>query len=221
MTVQQIFDKIRFIGRYTENDATDAQLLSLLNNAVKDQVKFVTALRQDFLLKSGTAIDLVSGTDDYTLATDIMQIKQIQLALDGTNYYTATRKDLNQASDLVNETEVMSAPKYITIGQSNSTEFKIRIQPSVTNSVTSGLKYWYIARPAELTLTTETPVTPEDLHPALAQKVLQDLKQRDGDSVGMRLANQEEKNLLDRYRSGVSQRNIDNWDGFVSIDEDE
>lgn len=215
MTTQQIFNKVRFIGQYAENDATDSQLFDLLNNAITDELKMVLTVREDFLLKEGTAQDLVADQSDYTLATDILQIKQIQVALDGSNFYVAYRKNLNEADDLINTTtESQSEPKYITITQTDSTEFIIRLQPTPSEAVTDGLKYWHIQRPADISSLVTVPVIPLELHPVLVQRMLQELKQRDADSVGMRLAAGEAERLRISWKGSISERNIDRWEGF-------
>lgn len=219
MTVQQIFDKIRFITQTDTNDATDAQLLRLINDGVSSQVEFVSNLRDDFLLKAGTSINLVGGTSDYTLATDILQLKKVEVALDGNNYYVAYEKDLNEITDLVNAAtrEPMSSPKYTKLTQTGATEFIIRISPYPTANVTNGLKYWYILRPAALTQGSDVPVTPPELHPALVQYAVRDLKQRMGDTAGMRLADGLVANMHEEYKRQVGTRNIDIWEGFESV----
>lgn len=216
MTVQQIFDKVRFLTHLDTSDVTDSQLYRLLNDAVSEQIKFVAGLREDFLLKQGTSINLVADTDDYTLATDILQLKRVEVALNGTNYYVAYRKDLVEDIDLINETEVMASPKYIPITQTSSTEFIIRLQPGPTVNVTDGLRYWYILRPAALSSTAQVPVTPPELHEALVQLVVKQLKQRDSDARGMGLAEREVNKSYTRYASGFDKRTIDEQERFYA-----
>lgn len=216
MTVSQIFDKVRLLGRYDVQDVTNAQLFVLLNNGVEDQVRFVAGLREDFLLKAGTSQNLVSGTSDYTLATDILQLKKVEVALDGANFYVAARKDLNEITDLVNTTEISSSPKYTPITQTSATEFIIRISPSVTANVTNGLRYWYIARPAALSSTSEVPVTPPELHDALVQRMLSDLKQRDGNASEAEFALTRELQIHRDWKTQLGTRSIDKWEGFYA-----
>ncbi len=216
MTVQNIFDKVKFISQIDAVDVSDVQLYRLLNDAISEQIKFVSGLRDDFLLKEGTAINLVADTSDYTLATDVLQIKKMKLSYDGSNFYVAYEKDLNEVTDLVNETEAQSAPKYTFIDQTNSTELKIRIHPTPSSNVTNGLAYWYIARPAELSSSSEVPVTPPELHSALVQTMIRDLKQRSGDSSGLQLADMEVQKMNAEYRNGIGTRNIDKWEGFYA-----
>ncbi len=214
MTVTQIFDKIRFLTRLDTNDASDTQLFRLLNDSITEEMKFVTSMHQDFMLKQGTSINLVSGTNEYTLATDILQLKKVMVSTDGTNYYVAYEKDLNLVTDLINQTESTNEPKYSKLTQTSSTEFIIRLYPSITGNVTNGLQYWYIQRPAVLTLTSETPVIPPELHPVLVQRVIKDLKQRDMDASGVSIAQGQVEIEEEKYKRGVAQRNIDTWDGF-------
>lgn len=217
MTAQQIVDKIRFITQTDSNDATDAQILRMINDGISSQIEFVSNLRQDFLLKQGTSINLVNGTSDYTLATDILQLKKVTVALDGTNQYVAYEKDLNEITDLVNAgtLEAMSSPKYTKLTQTDATKFDIRISPYPTVNVTAGLQYWYIARPAAVTI-SDTPVTPPEIHPALVQYVVREMKQRMGDTAGMRLADSLVSNMHEEYKRQVGTRNIDIWTGFES-----
>lgn len=216
MTSQAIFDKVRLLGRYDTADVTNTQLFQLLNNAVEDQARFVAGLREDFLLKQGSSQNLVSGTSDYTLATDILQLKKVEVALDGSNFYVATRKDLNEITDLVNTTETTSSPKYTPITQSSSTEFIIRISPSVTANVTNGLRYWYIIRPAALSSLSDVPVTPPELHDALVQRMLSDLKQRDGKGSEAEFAMTRELQIHRDWKQQVGTRTIDKWEGFYA-----
>ena len=176
----------------------------------------VSGLRQDFMLKPGTAINLVSGSNAYTLASNILQLKKVTLSYDGSNSYVAYRKDLNEISNLNAETESQSAPKYTFINQPDNSASIIQLHPTPDASVTSGLSYWYIARPAALATTTQIPVTPDELHPNLVQIMVRDLKQRDGDATGMRLAETEIQKMNEEYKLGLGQRNIDSWDGFYA-----
>lgn len=214
MTVLQITDKVRFITRLDTNDVSDAQLYRLLNDAVSEEMKFVTSMHEDFLLKQGTDINTVSGTSDYTLATDIIQLKKMTLSNDGTNYYVAYEKDLNDVTNLISTTESFSEPKYSKITQTSASEFIIRFYPTPTATVTAGIKYWYIQRPAALTLTTETPVIPPELHNVLVQRCIKELKQRDGDLAGVRISEDQIAIEEEKYKRGIAQRNIDTWEGF-------
>jgi hypothetical protein len=171
-------------------------------------------MHQDFLLKQGTSINLVAGTNDYTLATDILQLKKVMVSIDGTNYYVAYEKDLNMVTDLINQTETYNEPKYSKLTQTSASEFIIRLYPNITTSVTSGLQYWYIQRPAALSSGSEVPVIPPELHPVLVQRMIKDLKQRDMDTNGVSIAQGQIEIEEEKYKRGVAQRNIDNWDGF-------
>ncbi len=216
MTVQNILDKIRFITNTDSNDATDAQLLRLINDGVSSQVEFVSNLRDDFLLKAGTTANVTANTSDYTLDTDILQLKKVEICLDGSNFYVAYEKDLNEITDLVNTTEATTSPKYTKLTQSGATEFIIRISPTPTVSVTNGLRYWKILRPAALTTGSEVPVTPPEIHPVLVQYAVRELKQRMGDTAGMRLADSLIASMHEEYKRQVGTRNIDIWEGFYS-----
>lgn len=197
------------------NDVTDAQLFVLLNNAISDQIKFVSGLQEDFLLKEGTAIDLVADTTDYTLGTDILQLKQVRLKLDGTNEYVAARRDLGLDVELNSQTETIQQPKFTTITQTDSTEYIIRLFPTPTTNVTDGLKYWYILRPAALSSTASIPVTPPELHPVLVQELVKRLKQREDNPSGVSIALREISTLYNNYRLQIGQRNISRRQGFV------
>lgn len=214
MTVLQITDKVRFITRLDTNDVSDAQLYRLLNDAISEEMKFVTSMHEDFLLKAGTDINTVASTSDYTLATDILQLKKMTISNDGTNYYVAYEKDLNDVTDLIGMTEYVSEPKYSKITQTSALEFIVRFYPTPTASVTSGIKYWYIARPAAITTGTDVPVIPPELHPVLVQRCIKELKQRDGDLAGVRITEDQIAIEEEKYKRGIAQRNIDTWEGF-------
>lgn len=217
MTVQQIYDEARFLANVTSNDVSDAQLLVLLNNSVSDQISFVAGLREDFLLKAGTSQNIVASTTDYTLATDVLQLKRLELSFDGTNFYVATRKDLLEDTNLNSTaTESTASPKWIAITQSGATSFVIRIQPTPTLSVTNGLRYWYIARPAAMTTGTDVPVTPPELHPALVQDLVRLLKQRDGMEAAVSVALRDKESILARYKNQMAQRNLDQQETFYA-----
>lgn len=214
MTVQEIFDQVRFEARADADDADNTQLFRLLNNAVVTLTHFVAGLRQDFLLKQGTSINLVAGTSDYLLATDILQLKRLQVALDGSNFYAATPKDLVLDTAANALAESRAQPRYVIIASSDATEFKIRIEPTPAANVTNGIQYFYVFRPAVLTLTSETPVIPTPLHEALSQIMISKLKKRSGDLNGMGAADQKVASELSNYKSQVGQRKVDDQEGF-------
>jgi hypothetical protein len=216
MTALQIFNEARFLSELDANDVTDAQLFVLINNAISDQVKFVAGLQEDFLVKDGAAQNLVSGTSDYTLATDVLQLSQVRLKLDGTNQYVAQRRSRSSDTELNSESESISAPVYETITQSSATEFIIRLFPTPTANVTDGLNYTYVFRPADLTTTSQVPVTPPELHPALVQELVKHLKQRDESPSGVSIAIREISNIYENYRLQIGQRDTDRRQGFSS-----
>lgn len=214
MTVGDILTNVRFLGQYNTLDGDNPQLIALLNDIVADEIKVVASVREDYFLKEGTALDLVAGEDTYDLSSDILQLKQVQISYDGQNYQVAYRKNLNEADELNRETEAQAAPKYITVDQTEATEFKIRLQPTPQQAVTGGIRYWYIQRAPKLTDTTDTPILPPELHPVLVQRLLQMLKQRDGDLQGMAVAQQEANRVRQEWKTSISERNIDRWEGF-------
>jgi hypothetical protein len=166
-------------------------------------------------------MNISNGVSDYSLASDILQLKKIITNMDGTNSYVAYEKDLNLVTELNTTVESSTAPVYSKITNASGTEFQIRLYPTPTMDVSGGLNYWYISRPAQVNASlgaSFTPVTPPEVHPALVQMMVRDLKQRDGDYNGMNLAQNQIMMAHQAYKSGVSQRNIDTYEGFVAND---
>lgn len=215
MTVEQIFDKARFITTTDSNDVTDAQLFRLLNDDIIDKAEFVSSMKQDFLLKPATAINLVASQSDYTLATDILKIKKVVVSYDGTNSYIAYPRDLNLDLDLNSQDESTNEPFYTFIDQTDSTEVKIRLYPTPTSNVTGGLNYWYVARPTALTLTTETPVTPPELHDSHVQSLVKIIAQKKGDSGLFSRADALETRAVLEFKSRYATRGDDTRPTFI------
>lgn len=111
--------------------------------------------------KNATAINVVSGTTSYSLASDLKNAKAIKwLTLTDTNgnvtYYTpVSEQDYNA---IVNQSQTDQV-YYVSGNPING--YTVKINPSPTVNVTNGINYKYYASESDFVNTTDTTNIPK------------------------------------------------------------
>ena len=103
---------------------------------------------------------LVANQQDYSLPTNLLKIKRVEVTYDGTNWYKAEPFDINEtgnatSSALIASNFTTSKPYYDIQGRS------VLLYPIPTANSANGLKIWYVREPAEFTSAEVTTGTKE------------------------------------------------------------
>src|SRR3990167_8613387 len=204
MTVAQAFTIIRFITNTNATTAVDATLLRSMSERHKQMFIELTKLKEGYGETSAT-VNTVNGTQGYTLPTDMIRLKrvEIQYATDGT-WRPVKIFDINEASSTNDTTTIASNfSKDEPYGDLVGTTFNLYPIPDA--SVTGGLKWWYIANPADLTATSDTPTAPAEYHRLLCDLVAIDIRKMKAELSGS-TALVEEEAIWRHLKNQVSPR---------------
>ena len=164
----------RFLTNSNTSNFSDADLDAALNSYYD---VFVTDIIQamdewDFQAEYATT-DLVTAQQEYTLPTDILKIKRVEVTFDGTTWREARPMDINEktgANDTLSISQDFStnSPYYDLMDES------VFLYPIPTAGSTAGLKVWYEKLPTELTNATDEPNFARPFHKVLAYGAAKD-----------------------------------------------
>lgn len=164
----------------------------------------------DFQGEYGTA-NLVASQQEYTLPSDILKIKRVEVTYDGTNWYTASPMDLSERADATDSTSVnndfnTAEPFYDLMDNS------LFLYPIPTANSTGGLKIWYEKEGTELTNTSE-PNLPEFAQKALSYGMAMDYfekySERDGFTNKRNLMKQELNEIIEKTKEHFNTKHQD------------
>jgi len=180
----------------------------------------------DFQGEYATA-SLVASQQEYTLPTDLIKIKRVEITYDGTNWYPVSPIDINQISDPTDSTSVTndfatSSPYYDLMDGS------LFLYPVPTSNVTDGLKIWYEKEATELSGATDEPNIPEAYQKILcygaAKDYFEKYSEREGFTNKRNLIQQNYNDLLERMKEFYNTKNQDRnyviQPGYVDYDYD-
>jgi hypothetical protein len=174
MTLTELRAFTRFLTNTNSTTYSDADTLANLN-AQHDV--FVDDILQsmddwDFQAETATA-SLVAGQQEYTLPSDIIKLKRIEVSYDGTNWYTATPMDINEKSDDTSTTSIANdfstAKPYYDLMDGS-----LFLYPIPSANVTAGLKIWYEKNVTALSGASDTPSILRSFHKGLAYGAAED-----------------------------------------------
>jgi hypothetical protein len=186
MTGQQFAQYIRINTKTNQATLPDSEIV-LKANIVKDDIaRRIADLSEDFFGAVAYA-PLESGRREYPLPPDMLgYIKKVEIMLDGTNYLPIKELDLGLYPRATSEADILggfynfAGGAFYDIYRSSLWIYSGQIE-----SVANGLKLWYIAFPADITVSTlsldvdlsadpnsETAGMPRQIHELWAQKVI-------------------------------------------------
>jgi hypothetical protein len=125
---------------------SDAEWLSYLNLAYRRFWNKVTTLYSDYNVKSAN-ISIVAGTSEYTMPTDLLKFRLVEIISGTQQNKTLWPLDLNEKNRY--SADLYGAPcRYSIYDQ------KIRLHPEPSGSDT--LKIWYVPVATPITATSQT-----------------------------------------------------------------
>jgi hypothetical protein len=159
ITLQNALDSSSFYLGESGTPSSETTKRTVFANEAKE---YVRNLRNwSWEEKAGTAINIVSGTTKYTLASDLKNAKAVKWltitdSSGNVTYYTpVSEQDYNA---IVNQSQTDQV--YYVSGNPVS-GYTVQINPSPTANVTNGLNYTYYAAEADFALVTDTTNIPK------------------------------------------------------------
>ncbi len=164
----------RFLTNTSTNTYTDLDLTAALNMYYGEVIQEIIQAQDgwDFQAETATA-DLVADQQEYTLPTDILKIKRIEISYDGTNWTPVTFMDVNETSSATDTTTVgnnfQKSEPYADLMDKS-----IMLYPTPSANATGGLKIWYSKGVDDLSADTDEPVFQNRFHKVLCYGAARD-----------------------------------------------
>lgn len=187
MTPLEIINRVRYITKSSSTDGVggESDLLDILNDYYYRQVViFVNTNEDKFGVKSTTNLNAVANQEAYSLPTDCIRVKRVEVNYDGSDsgWRKARFQDAGQVESYalsptnINNYYSTSDPYYDLYGD------YLRLRPIPLTNITGGLMLWYIQRPSTLN-GTSTITTPADFHGYLVYGVAAEVATRQGNDA--------------------------------------
>ena len=165
----------------------------------------------DYQAEYATA-DLVANQQEYTVPSDLIKIKRIEVTYDGSNWYLATPFDLNQRSG-TNDSATIAEEFSTTSPAYDLMDNSLFIYPIPTANSTAGLKIWYEKEANELSGATDEPNLPEAYQKVLcygaAKDYFEKYSEKEGFTNKRNLMTQNYNDLLERMKEFYNTKNQD------------
>lgn len=146
------------VREYTGTNSTvlpDSKIV-LLGNVVKDELAPLVMEADEDIFGVPATRNLVASslTDftkrEYSLPDDLLAIKSVEAALDGTNWLHLDELDLTKYKRVTDESTVTSIFGYAGNAFYDIFRRSLWIYSGAISALTGGLKLWYIAYPADI-----------------------------------------------------------------------
>lgn len=164
-TYAEIRDKVlRDLGLEQEEFIRASEMMAYCNEAIDEAEAEIHTLYEDYFLTYAN-INLVSGTSTYSLPTNIYASKIRGLLYKNNDLIYPVRrvKELNRFEDIEVTTDNNSseAYRYFLVNDSATTGVKLQLVPASRDTLTNGLKLWYIRNANRMTADVDTCDIPE------------------------------------------------------------
>lgn len=145
-TLDEIKTKLKYDSDIFDGDFVDldVELLGYINEAIDDAEATILKLYEDYFLKSAN-ISLVTGTQSYSLPTDIYSAKVRALFYDdGTKKY-----EIKRIRRLIHTLNVETSDDYQYVMTNDTVSastgnFKIKLYPTSRETSSTNVTVWYI-----------------------------------------------------------------------------
>jgi hypothetical protein len=188
------------------SEVGDTGIATWINEAYMKAVSIINDTYPDFFTKKATA-NIIANQNEYDLPDDFEKAMVVSVSFDGSTFIKANALDnINSASDLFNtasqEFNSANPAYYIWNGV-------IGLQPTPSEAVASGLKFWYTYMPSELSEDSDTPSLPTRFHYVLKYQAYANyLDQNDEHAAAERMRQRFEREI-ERLTDQLSQRVVD------------
>lgn len=195
MTRAEILADLKvMIGRGIE--VSDSELYAWINDGYNQLIDEVIANNPDYFVKIGT-INLVGGTNTYTLPTDCEKVSMVSVQTNGEWKRFFPLNNLGYSSADNDDDYDLTNPKYYIYGSS------IVLDPTPASSVTNGLKLWYVYTPTQLTSDSSVPAVPARYHGLIKYWAYANYLDRDDEHVSAERMRQRFDALVGKMRDNM------------------
>lgn len=156
---------------------------------------------------------LVASQQEYTLPTDILKIKRVEISYDGSTWYEVKAEDVNEESydsgstSRINNNYTQANARYDLMDNS------LFLKPVPTTAVTSGLKVWYEKLPTQLSSVTSEPDFARPFHKVLSYGAAKDYfekyLEKEGSANKLTMADRNITGYIERLKNYYRKRNQD------------
>ena len=116
-----------------------------LHDVYSRLIREIVATGGDHFMEKAT-FDLVADQQEYTLPSDTIKLREIELQYDGTNWARASKRDLSNLTHSTEAATLSAASEYSPLFDVLEDSFFIYPEPNTAR--TNGGKLWYIKAPA-------------------------------------------------------------------------
>jgi hypothetical protein len=165
----------------------------------------------DFQGETATT-NLVANQQEYSLPSDILKIKRMEITYDGTNWYNVMPFDVNMRGASTDTTSIArdfnkNEPLFDLM------EDSVFLYPIPDTAVVGGLKIWYENIATELSSATDEPVFADAYHKGLAYGAAKDYFQKyaeiEGNVSKAKLMEQEMNAYISRMKIFYNKKTQD------------
>lgn len=178
MTIGNISNTITFLTNADTSVFTNANRLLSINNHLNRIHTNILRSQDEWDYDDGgnstlpiLTADLVANQQYYTLPSGIIDIKRLEVSMDGSNYYKAMPIDINEIQKATNSSNLsdfsQNEPYYDLISSDT-----MALYPIPSSNVSAGLKIWISREPVEFTSSELTTGTKEPGFDSLFHQLL-------------------------------------------------
>jgi hypothetical protein len=203
----------RFLTNTNTTTYTNADLDASLNRYYHLIVNEILQSMDDWDFQADYATtNLVASQQEYTVPTDLIKLKRVEVSYDGSNWYPCSPMDLNQRSGASDSTTInsdfsTSSPAFDLMDNS------LFLYPIPTANSTGGLKMWYEKEADELSGDTDEPNFQKAYHKLLsfgaAKDWLTKYITKEGNSDKRNIISGDYKDLLESMKEFYNTKNQD------------
>lgn len=163
MSVDDIFGYVRTLTKTTNYQFTDSELMVLLKIWLHKIQRAICQARSDFFGTKDYTVPLL-GQEDIPLPDDCMEVKSVEVCYNADAtvteqiWHQADEIDVGQIKipwDTIQKNATMESPKYDIL---DNRLWLAPVREAVIGTKVIRVRLWYIERPADPTIGTDTPM---------------------------------------------------------------
>lgn len=210
----------RFLTRTNATKFSDVNIDALLNLNYHRFVNEILRAGGDVDFNTETEeIDLVSGTQTYSIAGKVLSVRRMEVKMDGANFRKVNFFDLMERGLPSDSGSLADFTKDAPFGDLVVVDevVKVTLYPIPDAAVTNGLKVWKVLEITELATANAEPSIPEAYQPYLSHKSAADWFRRQKNRSEANDREVDAARLLADAKQFYSNRNEDENYGLGSV----
>lgn len=173
-----IGDVIRELGTEYDNVVTKDVIFSALGDTDLRIARTLVKTNKEVFKKIGELSNLVASTTDYAQPSELVTITNVQIDYNGSGNYVQSQEIELELMPSIGGS--FNQPYHSVYRKSTDGLIHLVLRNSPTQSVTNGLKLDYVVKPARITSTTSSLLTPQPmLHVDVIKNGIKEIIYRD------------------------------------------